>query len=429
MAVWAALLVGPAAAQAPAASRTDVTSAVDRVASSDRVRAAVRHVGEGYDRLVEEIVTLTEIPAPPFHEAARAQAFLGMLKESGIRDAAIDEEGNVVGLRRGSGNGPLLVISSHLDTVFPEGTNVKVRREGTKLHAPGVGDASRYLAILLAMVRALDAAEIQTESDILFVATVGEEGLGDLRGVKHLFTKGAYKDRIKAFISLDILSTEGNDDDKINNGALGSKRYRVTFKGPGGHSFQAFGLVNPAFAMGSAIRTFSEIKVPADPKTTFNVGVLGGGTSVNAIPFETWMDIDMRSASPDRLDALTEDFKSAMLTGAAEENARRSTKDGPITVDLKLIGDRPSGLTAVEQPLVEIASAVMRRSGLTPSYRTTSTDANIPISLGIPAITIAAGGNGSGYHSLGEWTDVDKAPSVKGIETALIVLLTAAKMR
>jgi acetylornithine deacetylase/succinyl-diaminopimelate desuccinylase-like protein len=426
IAVLAALLVGPAAAQPPAAPTVDATKAVDSVLANDRFKKAIAHVSGEYDRIVEEIVKLTEIPAPPFKEAERAQAFLRMLQGSGIKDAVIDEEGNVVGLRKGTGSAPLLVISSHLDTVFPEGTDVKVRREGTRLYAPGVGDASRYLAVLLAMVRALEAAEIRTASDILFVATVGEEGPGDLRGVKYLFTKGPYKDRIKAFVSLDILSTEGNDDNKINNGALGSKRYRVTFKGPGGHSYQAFGLVNPAFAMGNAIEKFSEIKVPADPKTTFNVGVVGGGTSVNSIPYETWMDVDMRSISPERLNTLEDEFKAAMSRAAEDENARRSTKEGAISVDLKLIGDRPSGVTPVDQPLVQIASAVMKKNGLTPIFVTTSTDANIPISLGIPAITIAAGGNGSGYHSLKEWTDVDKSPSVKGIETALVVLLAAA---
>src|SRR3954464_13323430 len=189
IAVLAALLVGPAAAQPSAAPQGDVTKAVDSVLSNDRFKKAIMHVSSEYERIVGEIVKLTEIPAPPFQEAARAEAFLGMLQESGIKDAVIDEEGNVIGLRKGGGSGPLLVISSHLDTVFPERTNVKVRREGTRLYAPGVGDASRYLAVLLAMVRALDAAEIRTASDILFVATVGEEGPGDLRGVKHLFTK------------------------------------------------------------------------------------------------------------------------------------------------------------------------------------------------------------------------------------------------
>ncbi len=266
----------------------------------------------------------------------------------------------------------------------------------------------------------------RTSSDILFVATVGEEGPGDLRGVKYLFTKGPYKDRIKSFISLDILSTEGNDDNKINNGALGSKRYRVTFKGPGGHSFGAFGLVNPAFAMGNAITKFAQIKVPADPKTTFNVGVVGGGTSVNSIPYETWMDVDMRSVSPQELNVLVDKFTPAMTEAAKEENARRSTRNGEITVDLKLVGDRPSGVTSVEAPLVQIASTVMRRFGLDPVYVTTSTDANIPISLNIPSITIAAGGKGSDYHTLKEWIDVEKDASTQGIETAFATLLSAA---
>lgn len=387
------------------------------------------HIGSDHDRIVDEVVKITEIPAPPFKEAVRAKTFLSMLQESGLKDAAIDEEGNVIGLRKGTGNGRMIVISTHLDTVFPEGTEIKVRREGTKLFAPGVGDASRYLAILLGMVRAMDAANIKTSSDVLFVATVGEEALGDLRGVRHLFTKSSYKDKISMFISLDILSTEGNDDNKVNNGALGSRRYRVTFKGPGGHSYGAFGLVNPAFSMGNAIYKFSRIKVPTDPKTTFNVGVVGGGTSVNSIPYETWMDVDMRSVSPDRLNALEGEFEAAMNGAVKEENEQRSTKQGPISVDLKLIGNRPSGLTPVDAPLVQIASMAMKKNSLDPIYVTTSTDANIPISLNIPSITIAAGGNGGAYHSLQEWTDVDRTSSVKGIETAMAILLTAAGLQ
>src|SRR3982750_3270251 len=218
MAVLAALLVGPAAAQ-PAAPQGDVTKAVDSVLSNDRFKKAIVHVSSEYERIVGEIVKLTEIPAPPFQEAERAQAFLGMLQESGIKDAMIDEEGNVIGLRKGSGSGPLLVISSHLDTVFPEGTNVKVRREGTRLYAPGVGDDTRSLAVLLAYVRALDAAKIRTRSDILFVGDVGEEGPGDLRGMRYLFGKGQYKDRIKAFFSMD-----GSEPQRVTYAAVGSKR-------------------------------------------------------------------------------------------------------------------------------------------------------------------------------------------------------------
>src|SRR3954470_11276842 len=290
MAVLAALLVGPAAAQPSAAPQGDVTKAVDSVLSNDRFKKAIVHVSSEYERIVGEIVKLTEIPAPPFQEAARAQAFLGMLQESGIKDAVIDEEGNVMGLRKGSGSGPLLVISSHLDTVFPEGTNVKVRREGTKLYAPGVGDDTRSLAVVLAYIRALDAAKIRTKSDILFVGDVGEEGPGDLRGMRYLFGKGKYKDRIKAFFSMD-----GNEAQRVTYGAVGSRRYRVAFHGPGGHSYGAFGIVNPMAAMGHAVDQLYETKVPATPKTTYSASVVSGGVSVNSIPADVTLEVDMRS--------------------------------------------------------------------------------------------------------------------------------------
>ena len=252
-----------------------------------------RRIDKDHDRLVAEIIQLTEIPAPPFKEDARGAAYLEMLRAAGLTNVERDAEGNVMGLRKGTGGGPLIAIAAHLDTVFPEGTDVKVKRDGTRLAAPGIGDDTRSLAVLLAMIRAMNAANIQTTSDILFIGDVGEEGLGDLRGMKYLFLKGPYKDRIKTFISMD--GAGGGDD--ITNGAVGSKRYRATFKGPGGHSYGAFGLVSPAFAMGGAIQKFGRIQVPAAPKTTFNVGVMGGGTSVNSIPFESWMEVDMRSES------------------------------------------------------------------------------------------------------------------------------------
>src|SRR5215218_5349171 len=412
------LITGPAIAQDVAPAHTET---VKRIVDSQSFKAAVDALQKDHDRWISEVIKLTEIPAPPFKEQERAKAYMEMLKAHGLTDVEIDQEGNAIGVRKGTGGGPLVVVSAHLDTVFPEGTDVTVKRDGSRLAAPGISDDSAGLATLLSIVRAMNAAGIKTKSDIVFMGTVGEEGPGDLRGVRYSFTEGKYKDQVKYFFSLD-----GGGTPAMTNCGVGSKRYRVTYKGPGGHSYQAFGLVNPAFAMGNAIQKFSEIKVPTDPKTTFNVGVVGGGTSVNSIPYEMWMDVDMRSVSPDKLNALTEEFKAAMHRAAEDENTRRSTKEGPISVDLKLIGDRPSGITPVDHPLVQIASAVMKKNGLTPIYVTTSTDANIPISLGIPAITIAAGGNGSAYHSLKEWTDVDKSPSVKGIETALVVLLAAA---
>jgi di/tripeptidase len=278
--------------------------------------------------------------------------------------------------------------------------------------------------VLLAMIRAMDAAKIQTASDILFVGNVGEEGPGDLRGMKYLFQKGPYKDKIKMFISIDG-SGAGND---IVNGALGSKRYKVTFKGPGGHSYGAFGLVNPAFALGNAIDKFSKIQVPTRPRTTFNVGVIGGGTSVNSIPYESWMEVDIRSESREELNKAAETLLGLMHEAADEENKARSTGQGRIELDIKLIGDRPSGEIPVSAPIVQTATAVVRAFGMNPFYSMSSTDSNIPISMGIPGITLDSGGRGGRAHALDEWIDVDKAASVKGINVAMGILLSLAGM-
>jgi di/tripeptidase len=290
--------------------------------------------------------------------------------------------------------------------------------------APGIGDDTRGAAVLLAMVRAMIAARIQTASDILFIGNVGEEGPGDLRGMKYLFQKGPYRDRIRMFISIDGAGG-GND---ITFGAVGSKRYRVTFKGPGGHSYGAFGLVSPAFAMAGAMQRFSRIVVPPTPKTTYSVGVVGGGTSVNSIPFETWMEVDMRSESPAELEKLHQQFKRLMQEAADEENAARSTKQGTITVDLKLIGDRPSGQTSHDSTIVQTAAAVVESLGMKPTFSFSSTDSNIPISMGIPAITIDSGGRGGRAHALDEWIDIEKTSSLRGIEAALLLLLSLAAM-
>lgn len=407
---------------APVWTQSTADNAVAAVMGSASFKDAVAIVARDHDRLVSDIVTLTEIPAPSFKEDARAAAFLARLQSTSLIDVTRDAAGNVMGLRRGTGGRSLIAIAAHLDTVFPAGTDVHVKREGTRLSAPGVGDDSRSLAVLLTIIRALDAARVQTKQDILFVADVGEEGAGDLRGMKQLFLKGPYKTRIKTFISMDGAGS-GRD---ITNGAVGSQRYRATFKGPGGHSYAAFGLVNPAFAMGNAIQKFSSISVPASPKTTFNVGTVSGGTSVNSIPEAASMDVDMRSESPVELNKLVTTFKQLMQQAADQENATRSTGQGPVTVSLDLIGDRPSGQTPVSSPLVETASAAVRAMGMSPRLGYASTDANVPISLGIPAITIESGGSGGGAHSPSEWIDVEKTASLKGIDTALLLLLALA---
>lgn len=393
---------------------------VKRVIADPRFKAVNTFLDSDHDRFVRELIELTEIPAPPFKEKARGLAYLEKLKQSGLSSVEMDPEGNVMGVRKGKGTGPMLAVLAHLDTVFPEGTNVKVKRTGTRLEAPGVGDDTRGLALMLQVIRAMNAASFETAGDILFVGNVGEEGEGDLRGARYLLTKGKYKDRIKQFVAID-----GGEPGPIVNGGLGSKRYRVTFTGPGGHSYGSFGLVSPAFAMGNAISRFGKLSVPSQPKTTFNVGVVSGGTSVNSIPFEVSMDVDMRSESREELNKLVDAFHGVLFAAVDEENRTRSTSQGKIKVEAKLIGDRPSGETPISSPFVQTVDAAVRAFGLTPRYVISSTDANIPISLGIPAVTIGRG-KGGRQHSLDEWVDVEKTSSLLSAQVAIVTLLALA---
>ncbi|MBS1820345.1 MAG: M20/M25/M40 family metallo-hydrolase [Acidobacteria bacterium] len=396
---------------------------VQTIVASGSFRNAKAFLASDHDRFVKDLITLTEIPAPLFKEQKRGAAYLEMLREVKLADVEMDAEGNVMGVRKGTGNGPMLAVLAHLDTVFPEGTDVKVKRQGNRIAAPGVGDDTGALALMLTVIRAMDAAKIQTPGDILFVGNVGEEGEGDLRGAKYLLQKGKYKDRIKQFISID-----GGTQDGIVNGGLGSRRYRVTFKGPGGHSYGAFGLVSPAFAMGNAMTKFSALKVPASPRTTFNVGVVGGGTSVNSIPTEMYMLVDMRSESPDELKKVDEAFQRVVREAVDEENRTRSTREGRVVADVKLIGDRPSGTTATSAPIVQAAAAVARAYGFVPTFEIGSTDANVPISMGIPAITIGRGAGGRS-HSLDEWMDVTAEKNVQAGEIVLATIMAVSDGR
>jgi tripeptide aminopeptidase len=413
---------------------------VERIMASAKYKAAISALSQDHDRLIEEDIRLTEIPAPPFKESAKAKAFFELFSQLGLQDVTIDPEGNVTGLRKGAGNGPLIAISAHLDTVFPEGTDVKVRRDGTILRAPGIGDDTRGLAVILGLVRAMESARIETDSDILFVASVGEEGLGDLRGMKYLFLKGPYKDRIKTFIAIDGLKPQ-----KIMTTALGSRRYRLSFTGPGGHSYRAFGLVNPFYAMGRFLVDFAKTEVPE--LTTYNVGVIGGGTSVNSIPSEGSMEVDIRSASPAEVTKIEARMRDLAKAAVDAENHARSTKSGKIELKVDLVGDRPAGSTShpllgVRRPpaaaepqnvarntrLVEFAWQAAIAEGIKPELDTASTDANIAMSLGIPAITIASG-TGDRMHALDEWIDVDKDKSLAQIGMTLTTILATAGLR
>ncbi|MBS7811250.1 M20/M25/M40 family metallo-hydrolase [Roseococcus pinisoli] len=373
-----------------------------------------------HERIVDDIITLTEIPSPPFGEEKRAAAYLEMLKAHGLEEVGQDEVGNVFGLRRGFGNGDVVVVAAHLDTVFPAGTDVRVRREGTKLFAPGVGDDTRSLAVNLGFLRAMDAAGIRTRHDILFVGDVGEEGLGDLRGVRHLFANHPNRERFRAFFTVD-----SPEVDRIVTGGIGSRRYRVIFRGPGGHSFSAFGLVNPMYAMAEAARTLAAIEVPRDPVTTHCVSVVGGGTSINAIPETITMEVDLRSASLEELNRLDRLFLEGVDRAVAGENAAR---DGKITVELVRVGDRPAGQTAQGSPIARLAAAAVAAEGYSPSFEWSSTDANIPMSLGVPALRIGSGGQGGRAHSLEEWIDVEIEGSLRGMRASLATILAVAEM-
>lgn len=399
----------------------DADATIRTIVASPGFRTARATLAAEHDRTIEDLIRLTETEAPSFQEDTRARAWMEMAKAHGLEDVQMDAEGNVTAIRRGGGNGALVCVAAHLDTVFPTGTNVKVRRDGNRLYAPGIGDDTRSLSVLLAWVRALDAAGIRTRADILFVADVGEEGPGDLRGMRHLFQKGPYKDRIDAFITVD-----SPDMRRIVTGGIGSRRFRVTFRGPGGHSFAAFGLVNPLYAMARAIDQLARLMVPSAPKTTFCASVTGGGTSINSIPGAVWTEFDLRSASAVELGRLEREFLAIIEAAVAAENQTRSVASGPVTVDIELTGDRPAGSTDVGSELVRIADAAIRAHGFEPVFEASSTDANIPMSLGIPAIRIGSGGTGGREHSLEEWIDVTPEVSIPGMAAGLATLLGVA---
>jgi acetylornithine deacetylase/succinyl-diaminopimelate desuccinylase-like protein len=387
------------------------------IAKDPTVIAALEAAKRNEPKTLEAQAQVCEIPAPPFKETVRGLELKRRFEALHLKDVHIDQVGNVIGTRPGKAARPNLVMAAHLDTVFPEGTDVKVKHDGDTMKAPGIGDDCRGLAVLLAMIRALDEGKVVTPGTITFVANVGEEGLGDLRGAKNLFYD-SLKDRIDKFVSIDGTGLG------ITHIGVGSVRYRVTFKGPGGHSYGAFGMANPIHAMGRAIAKISEFEVPTEPKTTFNVGRVGGGTSVNAIPYEAWMEVDMRSADPVSLKAVDDKFKAAVQEALDEENKRWKGR-GKLTVSPELVGIRPAGQTPAESPIVQTALSVSRALGIKEQLREGSTDSNVPMNLHIPAITISGGGIGTGAHSLGE--AFDPKDSWQGTQRAILLAVSLAR--
>ena len=413
--IMRAFLIALLAAAPLAAQQLPVPS------NNARVKAALDIIKADKAWTFQQQVELTQIPAPPFKESARAAEFKKRLESVGLKNVRIDEVGNVIAMRPGTGKGPTVLLEGHLDTVFPEGTDVSIKHKGDTVVAPGIGDDGRGLVTVLSVARAFEKAGLQTNGTVYFIGNVGEEGPGNLRGTRQLLTK-ELKGKIDYFITVD------GDGLGIASRAVGSDRYKVTYKGPGGHSYGAFGIPNPIHALGRAMAGIADIQVPTNPKTTFNVGVISGGTSVNSIPFEGSMEVDMRSESATELANVDAKIQKILRDALAAENARWP---GPRAAAAKLslvidtIGIRPTGGQADAAPIVQTALSAAKVLGFTSQTSASSTDANIPISLGIPAIRIGGGGQGGGAHALGEWY-VDTPNSYLGPQWAALLVSALA---
>lgn len=367
----------------------------------------------------EELIRVCEIPAPPFCETERAIYLKDRFESLGLQQVRIDEEGNVIGKRPGASAGPLVVISAHLDTVFPEGTDVRVRRQGERLSAPGISDNACGIATLIMLARILNSAQITTSHPVYLVGTVGEEGEGDLRGVRRLCAADDFRNKIDSFVSLD-----GPGLERITNRALGSRRFKITIDGPGGHSWGDFGIVNPVHALGRAVARFATYPAPVAPRTSYNVGRIEGGSSVNSIPERAAITVDIRSVAQDEIDKLEAYLRRVVELAVHEETSMRATSDTRLTFDLELIGNRPSGVTPFESKIVQTAIECTRAVGVESRLDCSSTDSNIPISLGIPAITIGAGGLSGNCHSLAEW--YEPVGREQGLKRLLLLICALA---
>jgi tripeptide aminopeptidase len=390
------------------------------VASTHAALTAARHRLQAIDdAIVREQVDVAEVPAPTGDEGARAAWMLRRFSALGLQSVRRDQAGNVIGRRAGIRDAAPVVVCAHLDTVFPHGTNLTVRQEGNRLAGPGITDNGRGLAVLLALAGAIDGQAIALDRPVDFVASTGEEGAGDLRGVKHFFAHAPR--RPAAMVALD-----GAGDHRIIHRALGSRRYRVSFNGPGGHSWAAFGAPNAVHAAAGAVARLAAIPLSSSPRTTLTVGRIGGGISVNSIPDYAWLEIDVRSVADSALERMEREVREAIAAAAREENARRADHAPALTHEVTRIGQRPGGETPAEHPLVAAAAEATRLVGRLPELSIASTDANAPIGLGIPAIAIGAGGRGGDAHAITEW--FENAHGTVGVARALTIVVTATQL-
>jgi len=402
-----------------------VEHTLSRLLAHERIRAARRHVERADDVTLARQAALSATPAPTGAEGARGARVLDLFREVGLADVGVDDAGNVRGWfgknGQGSGEGPV-VVAAHLDTVFGPEVDVRVKRRGQRLEGPGISDNARGLAALVAVAEALVATGVPTARPILFAATVGEEGSGDLRGVKYLLNgkRETGNGKPVAFIALDGAGLE-----RVIHRALGSKRYHVTFRGPGGHSWAAFGVANPANAVGRAAALLADLPTVTAPRTTCAVVGLGGGTGLNSIPQDAWLDLDLRSEDPRALAQLDVTVRAALERAADDENRTRTKGTPPLRVEVRLVGDRPCGITPRAHPLVQAAIAANRALGHDAELTSASTDANAPIALGIPAIALGAGGKAGDAHLTTEW--YENVEGALGIVRALLVTAAMAE--
>ncbi|PYP34481.1 MAG: peptidase M20 [Gemmatimonadetes bacterium] len=408
---------------------------ISRLLAHDRIRAARHHIERTDELTLARQASLSAIPAPTGAEGQRAARVAELFREIGLTNVSVDQAGNVQGWLNGNGEkgdggaqhaAPLqapVVLAAHLDTVFGADVGVAVERRGHRLEGPGISDNARGLAALVAVAEAMVATRIPVARPILFAATVGEEGSGDLRGVKYLLNgkRDAGNGKPIAFIALDGAGLE-----RVIHRALGSKRYHVTFRGPGGHSWAAFGVANPANAVGRAAALLADLPTRQTPRTTCAVVRLGGGTGLNSIPQEAWLDLDLRSEDPKALAQLDVTVRAALERAGDDENRRRTPGSPPLRIELQLLGDRPSGLTPRAHPLVQAAVAANRALGHDAELTSASTDANVPIALGIPAIALGAGGMAGDAHLATEW--YENVEGALGIIRALLVTAAMAEV-
>jgi len=388
-----------------------------RLMAEPAVRQALDAVRANEPEMLREQVRLCEIPAPSFHEQARAAVMKKHFAELGLTNVRVDAVGNVLGERPGRAARPRVVVASHLDTVFPAGTDLTVKQEGLIYKGPGIGDNCRGLVALLGIIKALGQSRVQTEGPITFVANIGEEALGNLAGARHLFDV-ELKDKVDRFVSIDGSGTG------FVHVSVGVRRYRVTVTGPGGHSYFRFGSANPIHALGRAVAHIADFEVPETPRTTFSVGRINGGTSINSIAYEAWMEVDLRSHDEPSLQALDTKLREAVEAGAREENARWKGK-GAVSVAWKELGAHRGGVNPADSPMVQATISVTKALGLPIQIFPATTDSNIPMSRGIPAVTIDGGGDGSGGHSLNEV--FDSTDSWKGTQRALLLVLALTR--